>query len=386
MFLGLDVTTNQLSSWKDKALFTPGPLTTSRTVKQAMLRDLGSRDAEFITIVKDVRQRLVSLGGGTDDYTAILMQGSGTFGIEATLSSVIPSSGKLLILINGAYGKRLLKIADVHKISTSELTFVEDIQPDPHVLEQALQSDQAITHVAVIHCETTTGIINPIEEYGKIAKAHNCIYIVDAMSSFGAYPIDLKTCGIDFLISSSNKNIEGVPGFSFVLARKDALNAAKGMARTLSLDLFAQWEGLEGDGQFRFTPPTHSILAFHQALIELDQEGGVAARGTRYQKNYEVTLAAMQEMGFKTYLKLEDQGYIITSFYYPDHPNFNFQQFYKRLSDKGHVIYPGKLTRADCFRIGHIGRLGLADVKALMSAIAETLIEMKVQIYKRIEE
>ena len=386
MFLGLDVTTNQLSSWKDKALFTPGPLTTSRTVKQAMLRDLGSRDAEFITIVKDVRQRLVALGGGTDDYTAILMQGSGTFGIEATLSSVIPSSGKLLILINGAYGKRLLKIADVHKISTSELTFVEDIQPAPHVLEQALQSDQAITHVAVIHCETTTGIINPIEEYGKIAKAHNCIYIVDAMSSFGAYPIDLKTCGIDFLISSSNKNIEGVPGFSFVLARKDALNAAKGMARTLSLDLFAQWEGLEGDGQFRFTPPTHSILAFHQALIELDQEGGVAARGTRYQKNYEVTLAAMQEMGFKTYLKLEDQGYIITSFYYPDHPNFNFQQFYERLSDKGHVIYPGKLTRADCFRIGHIGRLGLADVKALMSAIAETLIEMKVQIYKRIEE
>jgi len=386
MFLGLDVTTNQLSSWKDKALFTPGPLTTSRTVKQAMLRDLGSRDAEFITIVKDVRQRLVSLGGGTDDYTAILMQGSGTFGIEATLSSVIPSSGKLLILINGAYGKRLLKIADVHKISTSELTFVEDIQPAPHVLEQALQSDQAITHVAVIHCETTTGIINPIEEYGKIAKAHNCIYIVDAMSSFGAYPIDLKTCGIDFLISSSNKNIEGVPGFSFVLARKDALNAAKGMARTLSLDLFAQWEGLEGDGQFRFTPPTHSILAFHQALIELEQEGGVAARGTRYQKNYEVTLAAMQEMGFKTYLKLKDQGYIITSFYYPDHPNFNFQQFYKRLSDKGHVIYPGKLTRADCFRIGHIGRLGLADVKALMSAIAETLIEMKVQIYKRIEE
>ena len=386
MFLGLDVTTNQLSSWKDKALFTPGPLTTSRTVKQAMLRDLGSRDAEFITIVKDVRQRLVSLGGGTDDYTAILMQGSGTFGIEATLSSVIPSSGKLLILINGAYGKRLLKIADVHKISTSELTFVEDIQPAPHVLEQALQSDQAITHVAVIHCETTTGIINPIEEYGKIAKAHNCIYIVDAMSSFGAYPIDLKTCGIDFLISSSNKNIEGVPGFSFVLARKDALNAAKGMARTLSLDLFAQWEGLEGDGQFRFTPPTHSILAFHQALIELEQEGGVAARGTRYQKNYEVTLAAMQEMGFKTYLKLEDQGYIITSFYYPDHPNFNFQQFYERLSDKGHVIYPGKLTRADCFRIGHIGRLGLADVKALMSAIAETLIEMKVQIYKRIEE
>ncbi|MBC7876192.1 MAG: 2-aminoethylphosphonate--pyruvate transaminase [Anaerolineales bacterium] len=386
MFLGLDVLSSQLSSWKDKALFTPGPLTTSRTVKQAMLRDLGSRDAEFINIVKDVRQRLVTLGSDSDDYTSILMQGSGTFGIEATLSSVIPSDGKLLILINGAYGKRLLKIANIHHIPATELTFAENTQPDIQVLEQALQSDSAITHVAAIHCETTTGIINPIEEYGKIVKAHKCVYIVDAMSSFGAYPVDMKACGIDFLISSSNKNIEGVPGFSFVLAHKEALLAAKGLARTLSLDLFAQWEGLEGDGQFRFTPPTHSILAFHQALIELEQEGGVVARGARYKKNYEATLSAMQEMGFQAYLKPEDQGYIITSFYYPEHPNFNFQQFYERLSDKGHVIYPGKLTRADCFRVGHIGRLGLADVKALGSAIAKTLIEMNIHISEKNEE
>jgi 2-aminoethylphosphonate-pyruvate transaminase len=251
-----------------------------------------------------------------------------------------------------------------------------------------LKSDPSITHVAVIHCETTTGIINPIEEYGRIVKAHNCIYIVDAMSSFGAYPIDLKTCGIDFLISSSNKNIEGVPGFSFVLARMEAFNAAKelGLARTLSLNLVDQWEGLESDGQFRFTPPIHSILAFHQALIELEQEGGVKARGTRYRKNYETTLSSMQKMGFKTYLKPEDQGYIITSFYYPDHPNFNFQQFYERLSEKGHVIYPGKLSHADCFRIGHIGRIGISDVRNLMSAIAKTLIEMKIQISEKTEE
>lgn len=386
MFLGLDVLSSQLSSWKDKALFTPGPLTTSRSVKQAMLRDLGSRDVEFINIVKDVRRRLVALGNGGEEYTSILMQGSGTFGIEATLSSVIPPDGKLLVLVNGAYGKRLIRIANVHHIPATESTFAENIQPDASALEQALQSDPAITHVAVIHCETTTGIINPIEEYGKIAKSHNCVYIVDAMSSFGAYPVDLKACGIDFLISSSNKNIEGVPGFSFVLARREALNTARGLARTLSLDLFAQWEGLEGDGQFRFTPPTHSILAFHQALIELEQEGGVSARGTRYKKNYEATLSAMQKMGFKAYLKPRDQGYIITSFHYPDHPNFNFQQFYERLSDKGHVIYPGKLSHEDCFRIGHIGRLGLADVKALLSAIAKTLVEMNIQISEKTEE
>lgn len=386
MFLGLDVLSSQLLSWRDKALFTPGPLTTSRTVKQAMLRDLGSRDVEFINIVKDIRKRLIALGDGVEEYTSVLMQGSGTFGIEATLSSVIPPEGKLLILVNGAYGKRLLKIANIHHIPTTELTFVENIQPDAQVLERTLKSDPAITHVAAIHCETTTGIINPIEEYGRIVKDHNCIYIVDAMSSFGAYPVDLKTCGIDFLISSSNKNIEGVPGFSFVLAKKEILNSTKGFARTLSLDLFAQWEGLEGDGQFRFTPPIQSILAFHQALIELEQEGGVAARGARYKKNYEATLSAMQKMGFKAYLKPEDQGYIITSFYYPDHPNFSFQQFYERLSDKGHVIYPGKLTHADCFRIGHIGRLGLADVKALMSAVAKTLDEMNINISEKMEK
>lgn len=326
------------------------------------------------------------MGNGSDDYTAILVQGSGTFGIEAVISSVIPSDGKLLILVNGAYGKRLLKIADIHRIPTTELTFVENIQPDVQALERALQTDPAITHVAVIHCETTTGIINPIEEYGRIVKEHNCVYIVDAMSSFGAYPVDLPACGIDFLISSSNKNIEGVPGFSFVLARKEALHAAKGLARTLSLDLFAQWEGLEGDGQFRFTPPIHSILAFRQALLELEQEGGVSARGARYKLNYETTLSAMQKMGFKAYLKSEDQGYIITSFYYLDHPNFKFQEFYERLSEKGHVIYPGKLTRADCFRIGHIGRLGLADVKALLSAIAKTLVEMNIHISEKNEE
>ncbi len=207
-------------------------------------------------------------------------------------------------------------------------------------------------------------------------------YIVDAMSSFGAYPIDLVECGIDYLVSSANKCIEGVPGFSFVLARTEALKATRGYARTLSLDLLAQWEGLEGDGQFRFTPPTHAILAFHRALLELEQEGGVIARGQRYWLNYDITLTAMQHMGFHPYVEESKRGYIITSFYYPDHPNFIFRDFYEQLSAKGYVIYPGKLSHADCFRIGHVGRLTSADVRALMSAIAETLVEMDVELEK----
>lgn len=371
-----------LSTWKDKALFTPGPLSTSQTVKQAMLRDLGSRDSEFIEIVKDVRQRLVALCADPQEYTAVLIPGSGTNGIEATLSSVIPPEGKLLILINGAYGNRMLRIADIYHIGTTKLVFLENSQPDSLALEAALEADAAITHVAVVHCETTTGIINPIETYGEIVKRHDCIYIVDAMSSFGAYLIDMKVCGIDYLISSSNKCIEGVPGFSFVLARKEALTATRGLARTLSLDLLAQWEGLESDGQFRFTPPIQAILAFHQALIELEQEGGIMARGERYWLNYEITLTAMQEMGFQPYLDINKRGYIITSFYYPNHPNFSFREFYQRLSTKGYIIYPGKLSHADCFRIGHIGRLTAGDVGALMAAIAETLNELNVVIEK----
>ncbi len=375
-----DIQPLKLPSWKDKALFTPGPLSTSPTTKQAMLRDLGSRDNEFISIIKDVRKRLVGLGGAHEEYTTVLMQGSGTFGIEATLSSVIPSDGKLLLLINGAYGERMLKITGIHKIETVPLRFAEDVVPDPMSLHEALESDPKITHVAVVHCETTTGIINPIEEYGRIVKQFNRVYIVDAMSSFGAYPLDLRDCNIDYLISSSNKCIEGVPGFSFILARREVLEKTKGFARTLSLDLYAQWQGLEGDGQFRFTPPIHPILAFRQALLELEQEGGVTARGNRYHANYEMTLSALQNMGFKAYLRNEDQGHIITSFYYPDHPNFNFRTFYEHLSEKGHLIYPGKLSHADCFRIGHVGRLGISDVKALLSSIESTLKEMNITL------
>jgi 2-aminoethylphosphonate-pyruvate transaminase len=366
--------------WKDKALFTPGPLTTSPTVKQAMLRDLGSRDTEFIAVVRAIRDQLVAMSGGGAEYTSVLMQGSGTFGIEAVLSSIIPPNGKLLLLVNGAYGARMAKIAAAHHLACVALTCPENTAPDGDALDQALRFDNGITHVAVVHCETTTGIINPIDTYGQIVQTHGRSYLVDAMSSFGAYPIQLADSHIDFLVSSANKCIEGVPGFSFVLARREALLATRGFARTLSLDLLTQWEGLEGDGQFRFTPPTHALLAFHQALRELEEEGGVEARAARYRENSALTMAAMQDMGFKPYLAGAERGYIITSFHYPDHPRFNFREFYERLSAKGHVIYPGKLSQTDCFRIGHVGRLNSEDVTALMAAVAATLKEMEISL------
>jgi 2-aminoethylphosphonate-pyruvate transaminase len=350
----------------NKLLFTPGPLTTSATVKEAMLRDLGSRDAEFLEIVCQIRERLLAIGNAArPDYECILMQGSGTFAIESVISSVIPRDGKLLVLINGAYGRRIAQIARVHGIAVETVEVAENRKITPG----DFSVNAEITHVAVVHCETTTGILNPIEEIGEVVSRAGAGYIVDAMSSFGAIPVDLRAAHIDFLISSANKCIEGVPGFGFILARRGALEAAKGRARTVSLDLHAQWAGLEGDGQFRFTPPTHVLLAFRRALRELEEEGGVAGRAARYRRNHETLCRGMRELRFEAYLAPEDQSYIITSFRYPKDGGFRFEEFYARLSALGYVIYPGKLSREECFRIGTIGHLSTHDVEGLLEAI-----------------
>ncbi len=373
--------TKALAGWKDKVLFTPGPLTTSRTVKQAMLRDLGSRDFEFIELVKDIRRRLLELGGVAEGgYEAIIMQGSGTFGLEAVISSTIPPDGKLLVIINGAYGRRIAQIASVLKIDTVLLNYPEDSTPDWQEISDTLSADEGITQVAVVHCETTTGLVNPVREIGEIARRFGRQSFVDAMSSFGAIPLNLAESGIDYLVSSPNKSIEGVPGFSFVIARRRALQSTEGYARSLSLDLLAQWKGLEANGQFRFTPPVHALLAFHQALGELAEEGGIKARAARYRANYETLVAGMRILGFEEFLRPEDQGHIITSFRCPTHPNFSFEAFYERLNQKGFVIYPGKVSTADCFRIGTIGRIFDTDVRDLLAAIRDTLTEMEVDL------
>jgi 2-aminoethylphosphonate-pyruvate transaminase len=356
----------------NKLLFTPGPLTTSATVKAAMLCDAGSRDAEFIAAVRDIRERLLRIGGAAPGggFECVPMQGSGTFAIESVISSAIPRDGRLLVLVNGAYGRRIVEMARVHGIEVQTVEAPENRKILPEMVAERLGGTVgSTTHVAVIHCETTTGIVNPIAEIGeKVARA-GAVYIVDAMSSFGAIPIDLAAVHADFLISSANKCIEGVPGFGFVLARRSRLIAAKGCARTLSLDLNAQWEGLEAGGQFRFTPPTHALLAFHQALRELDAEGGVPGRAARYCRNRQVLAAGMEAMGFEPYLAPEDQSYIITTYRYPASPEFRFEEFYSRLSEMGFVIYPGKLSQEPCFRIGTIGRIGVEEIEGLLEAI-----------------
>jgi 2-aminoethylphosphonate-pyruvate transaminase len=366
---------------KKKLLFTPGPLSTSETVKQSMMRDVGSRDTEFLEVVRAIRRRLLELGnvaGGK--YEAVLIQGSGTFAVESVISSILPRSGKLLVLINGAYGHRMAKIARTLKVDTVTLNFPEACPIDAAEARQALLRDPAISHVGTVHCETSTGIMNPVQQIGGVVKDLRRVFLVDAMSSFGGVPIDLAGSGIDFLVSSANKCIQGVPGFGFVLARRDLLIAAEGSARSLSLDLVAQWRGLESDGQFRFTPPTHALLAFWQALNELEAEGGVDARAARFAANQRALIDGMMALGFEAYLAPEYQSSIVTSFRFPAHRHFDFNQLYQRLSEQGFVIYPGKVSDAECFRIGTIGHLFPNDVKSLVTAIRRTLEAMQIDL------
>lgn len=363
-------------------LFTPGPLTTSRTVKEAMLVDKGSRDGEFIAVVESIRERLLAVGGVSREqgYEAVLIPGSGTFGLEAVVSSVTPPDGKWLVVVNGAYGERIVRMLERHGISTSVLRCAEDKIPDPADVGRELQADSAVSHVALVHCETTTGILNPVDEIGAVVRQHERVYVLDSMSAFGGMPFDVGVSQIDFLVSSANKCIEGVPGFSFVLCRKDRLLATEGWARTLSLDLLAQWRALEKDGQFPYTPPTHAIMAFSCALDELEAEGGVPGRAARYDANHDVLLRGMEKLGFEAFLPGALQSSIITTFRYPADARFDFGAFYEGLNRRGFVIYPGKLTETDCFRIGTIGRLTPGDLEELLKGIRETLQELGVGV------
>jgi 2-aminoethylphosphonate-pyruvate transaminase len=368
----------EIPAARDKLLFTPGPLTTSQTVKQAMLRDAGSWHSDFNTLVASVRARLLGLAGLSREqgWEAILLQGSGTFGVESVFQTCVPPDGCVVVLANGAYGERMVQMLKHARIHHRVLRSAEDTPVDASALESCLASEPAVTHVAVVHCETTTGLLNPIEFIGRVAKGYGKTYVVDAMSSFGGMPIDIAACGIDFLVSSSNKCIEGVPGFSFVLCRREALLASEGWARSLSLDLLGQLKGFEKDGKFRYTPPTHVILAFDQALRELEMEGGAPARHKRYRRNHEVLLAGMALLGFKPYLDPTLQSSIITAFRCPPSGQFDFDWFYTELSRRGFIIYPGKLTQVDTFRIANIGRLFPADMEQLIAAIGSVLSQM----------
>lgn len=354
-------------------MLTPGPLTTTETVKNAMMSDWCTWDKDYNEgVVEVIRKELVSIASSRpEEYTAVLMQGSGTFCIEATLGSTVRPDDHLLVAANGAYGKRMGVIAEYYRLNCHVMKFDEAEPVSPSAIDAYLTEHEEVTHVSVVHCETTTGVLNPLEEIAAVVKRHGKTLIVDAMSSFGGVPVDMAALGIDFLISSANKCIQGVPGFGFIIARRSLLEQCKGVARSLSLDIYDQWETMEkGHGKWRFTSPTHVVRAFMQAMTELKAEGGVAARHARYCENHRVLVEGMRSLGYKTLLPDEWQSPIITSFYYPL-ALFDFQSFYQQLKAKGFVIYPGKISQADTFRIGNIGDVHPDDFRRLVDAIRE---------------
>lgn len=359
----------------DYLLLTPGPLSTTATVRAAMLQDSCTWDADYNQgVVEPIRRELVRLATGPEyqsDYSAVLLQGSGSYVVESVLGSAIGVDECLLIINNGAYGARMGEMARCLGLRHHELDCGETTRPEPTAIEAMLARHPEITHLAMVHCETTTGMLNPLEEVAELCQRRGIRLIVDAMSSFGGIPIDMGRLGIEFLISSANKCIQGVPGFGFVIARRVALAACAGRARSVSLDLHAQWQTMEQQGgKWRFTSPTHTVLAFAQALRELDEEGGIAARHQRYSENQRTLVAGMAALGFAPLLPEQWQSPIITAFYSPAHPDYRFADFYQRLKAQGFVIYPGKVSQADCFRIGNIGDVTPERVRELLAAMA----------------
>lgn len=368
-----------LSPSDDPWLLTPGPLTTSTEVKRAALHDYGSRDTYFIEVNRRVRERLLDIVHGRGTHLCVPLQGSGTFVVEAMLGCFVPRDGKLLVLVNGAYGRRMVKMCEVMGRAALALETPEDVPNDPEALDRMLASDPEITHVVTVYCETTSGILNPVDDIARVTASHDRRLLIDAMSAFGALALDVRETRFDAVVASANKCLEGTPGMAFCIARGEAFEATRGNAHSLSLDLHEQHMAMEKNGQWRFTPPVHTIMSFDRALEEFVAEGGVEGRGARYHENCRILVEGMRELGFQSLLPDDLQAPIIVTFHTPADPRFEFESFYERLRGRGYVIYPGKLTVADSFRIGCIGRLGAREMRGALAAVKEVLAEMGVE-------
>ena len=368
---------------RDPILLTPGPLTTSLATKVAMLRDWGSWDSAFNAITATIRERLLDIVSAQGSHVCVPMQGSGTFSVEAAVNTLVPCDGHLLVLINGAYGKRLAKLGQMMGRRVSVFETAEDVPTTPTDVERLLSADRSITHVGLIHCETSTGILNPMVDIAAVCARHGKRLIIDAMSSFGALPIDARTTPFDALVAASGKCIEGPPGMGFVIAKKSALDAAAGNCTSLSLDLHDQWQYMERTTQWRYTPPTHVVAAFAAALEAHTAEGGQPARLARYERNCDMLVTGMKALGFRPFLDPAIQAPIIVTFHAPADPRYTFREFYDRVREKGYILYPGKLTQVETFRVGCIGAIGPDELRHAVHAVRDTLADMGIHQVRR---
>jgi 2-aminoethylphosphonate-pyruvate transaminase len=358
-------------------LLTPGPLTTSLRTKQSMLRDWGSWDVDFNTLTGRIRERLLAIVHGAASHECVPLQGSGTFAVEAAIGTLVPRSGHVLVPQNGAYCQRIARICRVLGRELTTLDYAEDTQVGAADLERALLADPTITHVALVHCETSTGILNPLPQIAQVVARHGKGLIVDAMSSFGALEIDARTMPFDALVAASGKCLEGPPGMGFVIVRRAALEGCAGQCHSLALDLYDQWVYMQKTTQWRYTPPTHVVAAFDCAIAQYLEEGGLAARGERYAHNCRTLIEGMARLGLKSFLPLAIQAPIIVTFYAPDQPRYAFKSFYDAVKAQGYILYPGKLTTVETFRVGCMGQLGERGIGGAVDAVARVLAQMR---------
>jgi len=344
----------------------------------AMLRDWGSWDSQFNAVTAVVRDRLLAIVCAEGSHVCVPMQGSGTFSVEGAVNTLVPRDGHLLVLINGAYGKRFAKLAQMMGRRVSIFETPEDVQTTAADVERLLSGDRSVTHVGLVHCETSTGILNPLPEIADVVARHGKSLIVDAMSSFGAIPIDARTMPFDALIAASGKCIEGPPGMGFVIARKSVLERCAGNSTSLSLDLHDQWQYMEKTTQWRYTPPTHVLVALAAALESFAGEGGQPARLARYTGNCDTLVRGMAELGFRPFLDPAIQAPIIVTFHAPVDPRYAFRTFYDSVREKGFILYPGKLTQVETFRVGCIGAIGPDEMRHAVNAIRDTLAELRI--------
>jgi 2-aminoethylphosphonate-pyruvate transaminase len=361
-------------------LLTPGPLTTSERTRRALLSDWGSWDSEFNRLTASVCGDLVAIAGGNGTHACVPLQGSGTFAVEAALGTFIPRNGKVLVPSNGAYADRIVRILQVLGREVCIIEHREDEPVDTSRVAAVLSSDPAITHVALVHCETGTGVLNPLNEVAQTVADHGRALVVDAMSSFAALPINVSTTPIDVLIASSGKCLEGVPGVGFVIASKVSLSAASGNSHSLSLDLHDQWGYMQRTGQWRYTPPTHVVAALRSAIDQFMEEGGQPARSARYRMQCSVLVSGMRQLGFKTLLADDIQSPIIVTFLAPQHPAYSFPEIYRRVRNSGFILYPGKLTKIETFRIGCIGAITVQDISRAVAAVGVTLDALGIKL------
>ena len=364
----------------DPILLTPGPLTTSLQTKQAMLRDWGSWDAAFNRITASLCRDLVDIVGGGDDYVCVPLQGSGTFSVEAAIGNVVPRNGKVLVPNNGAYCARILKICKYLNRAAVELPVPEDQPATGAMIAAALDADPSITHVAQVHCETGAGVLNDLVGIAQACKARGKGLIVDAMSSFAALPIDVASAPFDALIAASGKCLEGVPGMGFVILRKPVLEGCAGNAHSLALDLHDQYVYMQKTTQWRYTPPTHVVAALRAAVDQFKEEGGQPARLARYQANCRTLVEGMRALGFRTYLDDAVQAPIIVTFHAPADPAYQFKAFYEAARDRGYILYPGKLTQVETFRVGCIGAIDANEMRNVVSAVTQVLADLSLRV------